>query len=63
MGEHAKVIPLFKKRTCWECAHHQDVISDGGVSSRCGLFGEPIAWEGQADECDGYERGLGNAQG
>lgn len=64
MAERAKVIPLFKKRTCWECVHHRDVASDGGVSSECGLFEESIAWEGQADDCDGYERErMGNASG
>jgi hypothetical protein len=31
------------------------VIADGGLSSRCGLFGEWIAWEAQAADCDGYE--------
>lgn len=53
--EDAKVIPLFKPKTCWGCVHHQDVASSDGVSSRCGLFDEPIYWEGQAGDCDGYE--------
>lgn len=51
----AVVIPLFRPRTCWECEHHRDLTDPVGTSSFCGLFDEAIHYEGQADECDGYE--------
>lgn len=51
----APVIPLFQPRSCWDCYYHQDIADATGVSSRCDLFDESIAWEGQAADCDGYE--------
>jgi hypothetical protein len=48
-------IPRRKPKVCWTCYHHEDVIAQGGLSSRCGLFREEIHWEYQADDCDAYE--------
>lgn len=52
----ARVISFpIRVKSCWECQYHADMVYDGGVSSHCVLFGEPIAWEGQAQSCEAYE--------
>lgn len=57
----AAVIPLRRSRSCWECVWHRDIIDDKGASSWCGMFAEPIHWEGQGDDCDAYERNEADA--
>ena len=56
LAEVIQLRPPLRKPTCWECVYFRDISDPTGVSSHCSMFDEPIHYEGQAVDCDAYEK-------